>query len=479
MIWPAERSVASAPDRAVLHDQLKILAGEQKNRGQTARSLATAAALVGRFPFSGAGYWAMARALTPQPALRGWRRLRSGIARGGALKGLKRLLQFGLGSVGRALSLFSRQRNPGGVFFFFRTADFGGAERVHAQIVQGAQDLQPWVYFTERGNENGFLGEYRGAGRVIRPWRLAGGRILSRLYAGYLAGLISRHRHAVVFGSHCSLAYALVPLLSPHVRCVDLRHAFDAAHEEWALQFVPRLNARVVISLEHNRLRKELYRAQGLSGELAARSVVIENGISMGRRDTHDFHAPTLEVVFVGRAAPEKRVYLVGRIATECRKRALNLRFTLVGPIPEWVEPEDRAHCEFRGVVLDPTVMRRIYEQSHLLLLTSSSEGMPLVVQEAMAHAVVPISTRCGALHEHLDGTNGCIVENGDEARIVREVVGILERLLAQREELAAMSLRAWEYAQARFTAPGFAAAYRQVLLADSARGAVSPGGRD
>ncbi|MCC6572368.1 MAG: glycosyltransferase [Planctomycetes bacterium] len=68
-----EREGVSGPE---LRLQLARLAGEYKSRGMPLKSLSAAAKLVARWPLSGAGYWAFARALVPLPILRLTRRAR-------------------------------------------------------------------------------------------------------------------------------------------------------------------------------------------------------------------------------------------------------------------------------------------------------------------------------------------------------------------------------------------------------------------
>jgi hypothetical protein len=62
--------------RDSLRDHMTVLAGELKTRGLPWRSFKTAAQLIARFPFSKAGYWAAARAVTPMALLRFTRKLR-------------------------------------------------------------------------------------------------------------------------------------------------------------------------------------------------------------------------------------------------------------------------------------------------------------------------------------------------------------------------------------------------------------------
>ena len=383
---------------------------------------------------------------------------------------LKPIARRILGFVGRMLSWFSFQHNESGLFFFFRTADMGGAERVHAQIVRCFAHERPWVYFTEAGAGNRFLTEYSAAGRIAQVAWLAQNRVLTYIHAGFLAGLISRHPNAVVFGSEFGLLYRVIAFLPRTVRCIDLRHSLDPFPEEYTTRFADRLESRVVISERHARLRRQIYQTHGCTSEAAKRIVVIENGVPHGRTDCRDWDSPILHTLYVGRGSPEKRVHLVGRIASECQRRGLPIRVTIVGPDANWVDAADRPFVELTGVIVEPARVRKLYEDSHLLLLTSSSEGMPLAVQEAMACGCVVVCTDCGALAEHIDASRGVVVKNRDDGEVVADILASLEALSQDRARLREMSGKAFEYAVTRFAAPQFCQQYRDLLRPSPSR---------
>jgi glycosyltransferase involved in cell wall biosynthesis len=109
--------------------------------------------------------------------------------------------------------------------------------------------------------------------------------------------------------------------------------------------------------------------------------------------------------------------------------------------------------------------MARLYAEADVLLITSSREGFPLVVMEAMAHGVVPVCTRVGEIDRHvIHGINGYLVENGDEEKVVDGVVAALEILSRDRRLLDTLSKAAFEHAQTSFGPDRFRKAYRHLL---------------
>ena len=69
---------------------------------------------------------------------------------------------------------------------------------------------------------------------------------------------------------------------------------------------------------------------------------------------------------------------------------------------------------------LGPRDVRDVYGDIDVLLLTSISEGQPLVILEAYAAAVPVISTDVGACRELIDGSDGVDSELGPSGIVTR-----------------------------------------------------------
>ena len=91
-----------------------------------------------------------------------------------------------------------------------------------------------------------------------------------------------------------------------------------------------------------------------------------------------------------------------------------------------------------------PALAQR-YRESHVFVLPTLVEGMPLVVLEAMACGLPVITTACGPAGIVRDGIDGFIIpERSDEA-----VCEKLELLYRDRERCQAMGRNAARRAQA------------------------------
>jgi glycosyltransferase involved in cell wall biosynthesis len=335
---------------------------------------------------------------------------------------------------------------------------------VHARIVDCFTPERPWVIFTKRSDNDSFRPLFRG-GRTFNLWLFC--KYGYPFSVGILAGIINRHRRATVFGSNSLVYYLLLPYLRPHVRAVDLLHAFGAGIEEYSLPMDYRLQTRVVICDAVRRQLEEQYRDKGCDAALLERILVIPNAVAVPEEPPARLVRARLSIVYVGRGSAEKRVHLVGRIAARCARESIAADFLLVGEVDQAVAPADRPFCSFAGEVRDDAAMSRIYDTADLLLLTSSREGFPLVIMEAMARGVVPIATAVGGIGDQLhDGVSGWLVSDAaNEEQLVDDFCAHIRRMAANRQLLAAMSQAAYRQARNAFSEEGFCAAWRELLL--------------
>jgi glycosyltransferase involved in cell wall biosynthesis len=184
----------------------------------------------------------------------------------------------------------------------------------------------------------------------------------------------------------------------------------------------------------HLCLVSEAARAHAVAvGVPPARMTVIRNGIDaevfrpgIGPRDDD-----ALVVGYVGRLSPEKNPALFLRVAARLHAQSPRTRFVVIGDGPLRAELE--ALCEslslcgaltFTGECDD---MPARYRGLDLLLLTSSHEGTPLAVLEAMASGVPVVATDVGGVPELVAcGITGFLAPPGDEARLAELAFSLL-----------------------------------------------------
>jgi L-malate glycosyltransferase len=354
-------------------------------------------------------------------------------------------------------------RNRSGLFFFFPFCHIGGAEKVHSDIVECFSSEKPWVFFTKKSNNEKFRAFFY-AGRTFNAWLFC--KYGYPFSIGIMAGFINRHRQPVVFGSNSLFYYLLLPYLRPDIRKVDLLHAFGAGIEEYSLATAPLLNKRVVINKKTGQELNQQYHDNYMPEELNKKILYIGNRVAIPDSLPLKNNRTALTLLYVGRGSEEKRVHLIGRLATKCHRMGFPVDIFLAGQVAEAVAPEDHSSCCFLGEIHDQAQMSRFYEKADVLLLTSSREGFPLVIMEAMAHGVVPLSTSVGGISEHvINGVNGWLVENhDDEERIVGEMCAIVGQMCTDRQLLASMSHAVYDYACKHFSGEQFCISWRQLL---------------
>jgi glycosyltransferase involved in cell wall biosynthesis len=99
------------------------------------------------------------------------------------------------------------------------------------------------------------------------------------------------------------------------------------------------------------------------------------------------------------------------------------------------------------------------------VLITSKREGFPMVIMEAMAYGVVPVSTDVGGINMHIkNGVNGYLVPEEDENIIVDRFVEIISRLDQDRSLLHHLSAKAYSYAKETFSLETFNSKYNTLV---------------
>ncbi|WP_173202125.1 glycosyltransferase family 4 protein [Geobacter sp. SVR] len=171
-----------------------------------------------------------------------------------------------------------------------------------------------------------------------------------------------------------------------------------------------------------------------------------------------------LKVLYVGRGSEEKRVHLAGKAAAVCARQEMPVDFVFVGNVEHAIAREDRHWCRFMGELANPSEMAALYASADVLVLTSSREGFPMAVMEAMAHGMVPVVTPVGGIPDHVrNGENGILLSH-DESQLPAEIAARLSELCASPDLLDLISRNAYDYAASSFSRSRFCGAYRELF---------------
>jgi colanic acid/amylovoran biosynthesis glycosyltransferase len=166
-----------------------------------------------------------------------------------------------------------------------------------------------------------------------------------------------------------------------------------------------------------------------------SRFEVTPMGVDMSRfqppdreaqRRGHGPHEP-LEILCVGRLAPVKGHDLLLAALRRLRLEGRNIRLHLVGDGPERARLEAlavtyglEASVHFAGSI-NRDGIRRVYEQADVFALSSLTEGVPVVLMEALAMELPCVAPALAGIPELIrDGREGLLFRPGDEQALAQ-----------------------------------------------------------
>lgn len=101
----------------------------------------------------------------------------------------------------------------------------------------------------------------------------------------------------------------------------------------------------------------------------------------------------------------------------------------------------------FEGAA-SPSEIPAILSESDVLLIFSHYENMPVVISEALVAGVPVVATRVGGIPEYVDGSNGVLVEPGDEPELCRVLTDMINKGISHfnREQIRQTAVSAFSF---------------------------------
>ena len=165
-----------------------------------------------------------------------------------------------------------------------------------------------------------------------------------------------------------------------------------------------------------------------------------------------------LQALFLGRLDSQKGIERLYAAARLIKRRNLPIDIRLVGG--EVLNDQGRGAWTERfaelGIRLEPAIyaakgLTDAFAEADVLLLTSRWEGAPLTILEAQRVGCVPVVTAVGAVGELVeDDVDGLLIHATDDHAVAQELVGALERLIAEPRLHNRLSTAAAERVAAR-----------------------------
>ena len=364
-----------------------------------------------------------------------------------------------------------RKKNSSPFFFFFDRYAIGGAQRIYLDVLQSVEDIPKQIYFTRVSPNDKLKNEFYSTPNAtvndIHRWC---DNLLFRLFTvHYYAFYINRHAIAHVFSSNSTFFFDMLPFLNRKVQTTELFHNF--AHNKNGLEFFGLANHRYLT----NRVIYDIYTLGNITRQYKEYGVdpaylinirFIEPAVFIPVSINKDFRLP-LKVLYAGRGGPQKRVWILNQVIEKLTKENVPVKFYFAGTMTEDLSDFTKQQATIYGGISSQKEMYAIYEQSHVLILTSAYEGFPMVIKEAMACGCVPVVTALEGNKMHLThDRNALLIESiEEEDKVAEEAITNIQGLVNYPNELKRLSVAAYEYAREHFTKQPFFEKCRALLL--------------
>jgi len=377
------------------------------------------------------------------------------------------LLMFPFVLLGRIFGHIWKLDKKYDFFFFVPNGDIGGAPRVNIDVLESISDQNKLVIFSKRPKNNQYLDRFANVPntRIIDLSKWIDYKIVhfvNLFFRGVIATWVSQSKQPLIFGGECLFFYKMLPHVPKRTRKVELSHL--ATWLPYDIGWIDLIDLRIVSTAKLKEDIELQYKQNNIASLYYDKIIFWDNAIEIP--DYKEIHNPTLQVVFIGRGAPQKRVHLIAAIAQKMHEAQDKVHFSFVGDVEKVFDIAQYPYCTFYGNVSDEKLMQSIYEQSDVLLLTSAYEGLPLVVMTMMAHNKVVVSTAVNGIPDYIHhNENGLLLFAQEEQEIVEEAVLNIRRLIHEPGLRQTLGKKNREMAIQKFGKDNFTERYRKTVF--------------
>jgi glycosyltransferase involved in cell wall biosynthesis len=357
------------------------------------------------------------------------------------------------------------------IIFIFPFYHTGGAEKVHLEIARTFNEKKCLVLFTRKSIDNCFKDQFNKIGHtIIDISKFTDNKFTywnNLIWRGVISSLINNQKgKTIVFNGQSNFGYKLSRWINPACPQVELIHSFNSF--SWIrIPFISHYIKTVMISQKAIEQHIAQYETIQVPSDFKERIIYINNGVEVDLSFiSNKLFKSELNVLYVGRATTEKRPALFGKIARHINSNELPIHFQMAGDIEPFMDDTLKKGILFHGAIHDAHKMQELYDKTDILMLTSSEEGFPLVIMEAMARGCVIISTPVGDIPHHVkNDVNGYLFSSSmDEQTILEESLIILKSFHTSRDLLKQISQNNVDYAKKVFDLGNFAETYKKLI---------------
>ncbi len=347
----------------------------------------------------------------------------------------------------------------------------GGAQRIHLDILKSIPETDKNVFFTRFSSNAVFRDEfYAIPNATCKDIHIWCDYLIFRLFSvHYFSFYINRHSTALIFGSNSTFFYDMLPFVRKKNKRIELLHNFTFGKkgmEFFGLENHRYLDYRIIYDYYTKDNIEKQYADFNIDSVFLGRLLFIEPGVDIPPEKKKSFDPP-LKIICAGRGGPQKRVWLVNRIAEYLIDTGAAVEFHFAGTMIIELPENLKTKASIHGEISDPVKMAALMAESDIALLTSSYEGFPMFIKESMANGCIPVVTALPGNLMHLkDRFNSLLIhEILDEVTLVREGIHIIMELTRDKNLCIQLSTEAYDYAKQHFSRDEFNKAYRELLI--------------
>ena len=351
------------------------------------------------------------------------------------------------------------------IFLLYPNADIGGSIQVNLDLAKCLNDKNPLIIFSKKGRDNKFKNKYNNLNlKIVDIHKMIDKKAfhyMNFIFRGIVAQWAKQQKIEAVIGGECIFFYKIIPHLSKEIKRIEILHV--DTWNNYTIGFINQINTRVFSTQKLKEKIEKQYKENNIPAIYFSKLHFVENGLVINEYPIITNNI--LQIYFIGRGALQKRVHLVVAIAEKIHEKKLPIQFNFVGDVEKIINPGLYPYCNFHGSINDETIMEEIYQKSDLLLMTSSYEGLPVVVMQMMAHGKVVVSTAVNSIPDYIiHNENGLLIKSTIESDIINEGVEHIINLYENTEMRKSFGEKSKQIAIEKFSMQTFCKKYNLLI---------------
>ena len=367
--------------------------------------------------------------------------------------------------LGKVLARIYRIKRKHGVFLLYSNADIGGSTRVNIELANCLSNKDPLIIFTKKPKNNLFRQQFKDLNIATIDLHkfidVKSFHFINMIFRGIISEWAKQSKIEAIIGGENIYFYKIIPLINKNIKRIEISHVDTWIN--YSIGFHRLIDYRVFSTQNLKKKVESQYKNQKLNKEEFEKLRFIENGIKF--RELSSINNTRMQVFFIGRGSAQKRVHLAIAIAEIIYQKQIPVDFNFVGNVGNVIDTNKYPYCTFYGDVYDESLMNEIYEKTDVLLLTSSFEGLPIVIMEIMAMGKTIVSTNVDSIPDYIENNkNGYLIQSKKEEEIIKEGTNYIVELYKHPELRKNFGILNKEIAKEKFNLDDFCKNYNELI---------------